>query len=120
MIYKKHSWTKCSLTDENKQDLERIQKSACKIILKNKNIEYERALQFLNLDNLNDRRETLCQRFANKSAINETIIFEPNIKSHQMEARNSEIYQVTHCKTERLKKSAIPHMQRMLNQSEMK
>lgn len=109
-----------SLTDENKQDLERIQKSACKIILKNKNIEYERALQFLNLDNLNDRRETLCQRFANKSAINETIIFEPNIKSHQMEARNSEIYQVTHCKTERLKKSAIPHMQRMLNQSEMK
>ena len=39
-----------SLTEENKTDIERIQKSAVKVIMKNKNVEYERALQLLNLE----------------------------------------------------------------------
>ena len=35
-----------------------------------------------------------------------------------MEARNREMFQVIHANTERLKKSAVPYIQRMLNQGE--
>ena len=44
------------LTEENNNDLVRIQKSACKI-LKNKNLEYETTLQLLHLDTPDERRE---------------------------------------------------------------
>ena len=49
-----------SLTDENSEDLERIQKSAIKIILGNKYKDYQSALNYLQLDKLYDRREELC------------------------------------------------------------
>ena len=52
------------LTDDNRNDLERVQKSALKIILKNKYKSYQNALNFLELENLENRREFLCLKFA--------------------------------------------------------
>ena len=55
-----------SLTVENTQDLERVQKTALKIILQNEYKSYESALQILDLENLVERRERLCLQFAKK------------------------------------------------------
>ena len=56
-----------NLTKEEEGDLERVQKVACKIILKNDYLSYEDALYNLNLENLSQRRRNLCKKFAVKS-----------------------------------------------------
>ena len=55
-----------SLTLENSLDIERIQKNSLRIILQNKYNNYEEALEKLNLETLEQRRETLCLKFARK------------------------------------------------------
>ena len=104
-----------SLTEQNISDLERVQKSATKIILKNSYIDYQNALRRLNLDDLVQRRNHLCKSFAKQSVKNASIYFEPNDKLHSMKTRNTNIYRIQHCNTERFNKSALPQMQRMLN-----
>ena len=42
-------------------------------------------------------------------------MFPERVKSHNMEIRQEEKYYVQHAKTDRLKNSAIPYMQRLLN-----
>ena len=49
-----------SLSKTNENDIERVQKSAVKLILKEKYENYESALKLLNLDTLFKRREKLC------------------------------------------------------------
>ena len=55
-----------SLTQEESDSLERVQKSAVKTILNNHKIDYEKALSRLNLDTLSVRRNDLCEKFATK------------------------------------------------------
>ena len=47
------------VTQENIDDLERVQKNAFRLILGNKYINYEESLSYLNLEKLSTRRETL-------------------------------------------------------------
>ena len=58
-----------SLTEENSQDLERVQKAAVKIMLGEKYIDYENGLMQVDLDKLSERREHLSLKFA-KNCIN--------------------------------------------------
>ena len=60
-----------SLTEENRSDLERVQKSAVKIILGEKYKNYENGLDVLGIESLEERRNNLCRRFANKCLKNE-------------------------------------------------
>ena len=55
-----------SLTKENEQDLERVQKNALRIILKNNYQTYKKALIRLGMETLNERRQKLCLNFAQK------------------------------------------------------
>ena len=55
-----------SLSQNNISDIERIQKAAVKVILKEKYKDYSSALSELNLETLSKRREMLCLRFAKK------------------------------------------------------
>ena len=57
-----------SLTDEDRQNLERVQKIACRLILQDDYVDYHQALNFLNLEDLDTRRTSLCLRFARKSS----------------------------------------------------
>ena len=57
-----------SLTEQDSEDLERVQKNACKIILKNKYESYEKALNIIDLECLSDKRIKLCKDFAQKAA----------------------------------------------------
>ena len=97
------------LSEENKQDLSRVQKSACKIILKNNYKDYENALNILDLETLNERRNKLCETFAKKCVTSGTISFLLIDKSKYINTRSTDKYIVQHCNTERLKQ--ISHTQ---------
>ena len=60
-----------SLTEQQKNDLERVQKSALKIILGPKYVSYKKALEILDLEPLDQRRDYLSLRFALKCTRNE-------------------------------------------------
>ena len=109
-----------SLSEENKSDLERVQKTAFKIILGEKYKTYKHALNFLELESLNDRRKTLCLNFALKSSENPKTkhMFPMNDKSHEMITRNSEKFKVQYANNDRLRKSGIIYMQNLLNEHE--
>ena len=55
-----------SITEENNQDLERVQKSAVKLILGEQYIDYKKGLMKLDIESLEQRRENLCLNFAIK------------------------------------------------------
>jgi hypothetical protein len=111
-----------SLTKENEEDLERFQKSAVRIILGKDIKDYSDALAEANLDSLKDRREELCYKFAKKCIKSEKSkdMFPIREKEHEMKTREEEKFIVQHANTERLKKSSIPYMQRLLNKHEEK
>ena len=112
-----------SLTQENSDDLERVQKAAVKIILGNqyKN-DYENALVKADLETLKERRIKLCKKFAKKCLEYEKTedIFKKRVKKHKMKTKNCEKFNVKHALTDRLKNSAIPYMQRLLNSEKKK
>ena len=111
-----------SLTQENIEDLERVQKSAVKIILGPKYNGYKKSLIKLDMESLQERRKILCLTFAQKCVKNPKTMkmFPENKKEHKMETRKPEKYLVQHANTERLKKSAIIYMQNLLNENELK
>ena len=103
------------LTQQNIEDIDRVQKRACKIILNNKYEFYDKALVSLDLEQLSEKRQKLCKDFAVKADRNKFKDFPKKSKSHPMTTRILNKYEVSHCNTERLKHSAIPQMQRILN-----
>ena len=53
-----------SLTKENKDDLERTQKSFARLVLRDQYIDYKSAFIRLNIEDLGSRRKTLMLKFA--------------------------------------------------------
>ena len=107
-----------SLTKDNINDLERIQKSALKIIFNEEKLNYNEALKQINLQTLHSRREYLCLKFAENCLQNEKTKKMFPVKSTLSKARKKEKFAVKFARTNRLKQSAIPQMQRMLNANE--
>ena len=62
-----------SLSSENRKDLERLQKTAVRIILGKTYNNYKQGLKMLNLQTLNQRRKMLCLKFARKCLMNEKV-----------------------------------------------
>ena len=112
----------CQYSEEGKKDLERVKKSAQKIILDDKYQGYKKALQKLEIESLSDRREKLCLNFAIKAAKNPKSkhMFPLNNKTHSMETRETEKFKVQHALTDRLKDSSVIFMQNLLNKNEDK
>ena len=107
-----------SLTQENEEDLERTQKSFCKLVLKENYISYDNALFKLNMETLKERRANLQLKFAVSGIKHDKLndLLPANIKSHDMKTRNHEQFKVDFANTERLKKSSIISMQTQLNE----
>jgi hypothetical protein len=105
------------ITNDEISDIERVQKVACKVILKGRYSDYTSALELLKLENLRDRREDLCLRFAKKCLKFEKTsgMFPLNTNQTQSNLRNIEKFQVQFASKSRLRDSAIPQMQRALN-----
>ena len=104
-----------AITDGESLELERVQKVALRIILKDDYLSYEHALKATNLQTLSDRRRMLLKKFALKCTKNERTADMFPLKQNRRNLRKQEVYQVTRARTDRLKNSAIPTMQRILN-----
>ena len=106
-----------SLTLKNIVDLERVQKSAVRIIIGHKYDSYSETLKSLNIETLFERRERLCLRFAIKSLSvnNFKHLFPLYKKQHDMMTRSSLKYEVCKTSSKRYKVSTIPHLQRLMN-----
>ena len=108
-----------SLTQEDSNSLERVQKTALRIILQDKYEDYSHALKLVGLVTLFERREKLCLKFATQCVKNGKMadMFPLNLKS--VNTREHEKFFVQPAFTDRLKHSAIPYMQRLLNKKKL-
>ena len=102
--------------------MERVQKAALKVILKNDYNDYEKALKLTGLQSLDDRREMLALRFVKKSLKNANFskLFPLKKIKHVMHVRNPMKYELNKANTERYRKSTIPYLQRLLNTDSLK
>ena len=108
-----------SLTLDNIQNLEQVQKNALKIILQDNYQDYNHALSISGLKSLSERIKEYCLRFAKffvKKELTKSMspLNEASDRCN-IDTRHREKYKGTHCKTKRLQNSAIPFMQNLLN-----
>ena len=109
-----------SLSGKNRQDLERIQKVAVRLIMGKNYKNYSHSLNALNLDSLNKRRRNLCLRFAKNCLRNEKMknLFPIRKSKHSMKKRNERKFQSKIINSKRYEKSALPFMTKLLNHEE--
>ena len=98
-----------SLTEDDKKDIERIQKTAIKIITGDPDLSYEESLKLVNLKTLEKRREELCLDFAITcvQSENHSQLFKPNENAL---LHHPTKFQPPFCLNERYKKSTIPYL----------
>ena len=106
-----------NITIKQTQQIERIQKRACRIILGSAYTSYTEALSCTGLQTLEDRRLHLCTEFANKCLTSEKYFdwFPLNTRTHSMSLRNTRTYQVPKFRTLRYGNSPIPYLTKLLN-----
>ena len=106
------------LTESDTKDIERVQKAAVRIFMGNKYQGYEEALKLLKLDSLKERRIKMALNFAKRSLKLEHFskLLPLSESGHVMSMRNHERYAVNISKTERYRRSAVPFLQRLLNE----
>ena len=107
---------------ENRQDLERVQKAALRVILGAEYLNYKDALTLAKLESLEERRGLISLKFAKNCLKNENFskLFPLKRKNHAMNVRNPDKYVVKSANTERYKNSTIPFLQRQLNLENIK
>ena len=91
------------------------------MILKSKYETYNKSLKYLRLETLEVRRKKLVLKFANNCKENPKTkdLFPLKMKQHEQMTRKSEKFHVTHANTKRLKWSAVPETQTLLNKANM-
>ena len=106
-----------NLTNENENDIERVQKSAFRIILNNEYISYENALNTLRMETLTNRREVLFRKFTIKSLQVKQMntILVRNENTEYMNTRNKEKYKIENTNIKRFQKSTGIQMQHVIN-----
>ena len=104
-----------SLTQGQELEIERVQKVALRIILKDDYVDYSTALTDCSLKTLAERRNDLSLAFAKNCVKNPRTKDMFPLRNQPYETRNPEKYVVTQAHTDRLANSAIPFMQRLLN-----
>ena len=106
-----------SLTQEEANKIEMIQKACLRVILDDMYISYSAALEMTGLQTLYDRRQKRCLDFARKCVLHpiNKRLFPLNPESSDHFLRRREIFKVNFASTSSYKKSAIPFCQRLLN-----
>ena len=105
-----------SITQSEQMELERVQKVALRIILKSDYENYTNALKLVGLETLHERRTILCKKFATNCTKNEKTCAMFPLNPSTVNTRNPEKFHVQSANTGRLAQSAIPYMQRLLNE----
>ena len=104
------------ITQAEQTAIERVQKVALKIILQSEYESYESALNLTGLNTLHQRRNVLCKKFAKSCLKNEKTKSMFPLNPSSLNSRNFETFYVQPATTSRLMDSAIPFMQRLLNE----
>ena len=106
-----------SLTQQEENSLERVQKIALRIVYQENYISYENALQMSNFTTIKKRFEILLYRFAVKCVKTPKTQHMIPFKKEPARGRRKETYEVPIARKERLFKSSIPTMARLLNKN---
>ena len=88
---------------------------ALRVILNQNYVSYQDALNLTGLKTLKERRTELSLKFAKKCTGKEETMGMFPLNNAAQKTRNYQNYKVTSARTSRLAKSAIPSMQRQLN-----
>ena len=106
----------------NSNKLERVQKAAVRVIMGSNHFDYKTSLKTLKMSTLKNRRKILSLKFAKKCTKNDKTkqMFPKRKEVRKQIRRKTEKYEVTHTKTKRLAVSAIPYMQKLLNEDNLK
>ena len=104
-----------SLTKKNSDDIERVQKAACAIILGDSFETYRKSCSVLNLEDLKTRREKMCIKFAKKEAKNSNSLFKEIHKPYQ--TRNNHKFEEIYCRTKTFQQSSLPYLTKVLNEN---
>ena len=104
--------TKCDVTQ-----IERVQKTACAVILGDKHINYTKSLKALNMKTLENRRSELCLNFAKKAHNSEKFRtwFANNDSKYCKTRSEKNVLKLVKTRTQKYKKSAIPYLTNILN-----
>ena len=107
-----------TLTVDQSQRIERVQKTCLKIILGAEYSNYEDALEYTGLERLSERRENRCLQFGLKCLLHPVhqrmFPVNPQLDENQT-IRNQEHFVVNRARTDSYRMSAIPYIQRKLN-----
>ena len=109
-----------SLTRDNISDIERVQKCALSLILGKKYINYENALNILQLKKLCDRRETLCITFAEKSSKSDKFFSCWFVADEKLQNTRQapQVVKPVQSRTSRFQKSALPYLTNIINRKQ--
>ena len=109
-----------TLTVDQSERIENVQKTCRKIILGSEYDGYTKALEYCALKPLSERREDRCLQFGLKCLLHAIHhrMFPVNLKlqTDTLFTRNKEHFTVNKAKSESYRMSAIPYIQRMLNE----
>ena len=105
------------LTQEESDDLERIQKNVVRMILSERFSTYEEGLELLGLESLRQRREQLCLSFALKCCYSAKYkdLFQLTSDTEYNLREERKKFVEHHCNSERFKKSPLMYLTRILN-----
>ena len=105
-----------SLTQENSESIEHVQKCAVRLMLQGRYKTYIQGLQTLDISSCHDRRIQLSLSFAKKSLLNDkmTHLFPLNARSY-MPTRNQDKYKEFQSNTTRMANSTVPFLRKLLN-----
>ena len=106
-----------TLTAEQTHNIERVQKLCLKIILGSEYEGYDKALECCGLERLTDRRQQKCLNYGLKSLLHpvHSEMFPVNPQLDAQNTRNQEHFTVNWARTDSYRMSAVPYIQRMLN-----
>ena len=97
-----------------KAQIERVQKTAFRIILENSYIDYETACTLLNVEPLDLRRTQLCVNFAKRDLKREKTMFSRVNKESRTRSIPKKVNEYK-CRTTRYRNSSMPYLSRLLN-----
>ena len=110
------AWTP-ALTNSESNQIERVLKTACAIILGENYTTYKRALKILNMKTLQVRRSELCLSFAKKALKSEKFAswFSFNTNKYDKTRKEKDILNLVKTRTDKYKKSPVPYLTTILN-----
>ena len=104
-----------ALTVAQRTSLERVQKRVCRIILGRYYNSYSATLATFGLSSLEKRRDQLTLSFGQKLQENDHLHLLPRRAPSRYQTRHSARLPPVRCRTDRYKKSTIPHVVHLFN-----